>query len=340
MTDGERRFVPWVSYALAAANVIVFGVTLIAGGSIMGASAPQMLDWGGNFGPITLDGEPWRLLTSMFLHYGVLHLGMNMLGLVDGGKHVERMYGHAGFAALYFVAGLAGSLVSAARGQAVSAGASGAIFGVMGAFGAFLILHHEKLDKAELAKQSRGLVMFLIFNIYLGVTLPGIDMAAHLGGLAGGFVAGLALELRHRPQARRWLRAALVGVVGSAAIVGGSYLVPTELSPRAVIEHIGVIETKMQQRLDGTTTPAQADLADRELVPAWRKVLGELEACDTMREDLRKLLIEYAQAQEQWLSTFVTGVRTQDQAALQRAAEQRQRVEGIVAKLNQLAAPP
>ena len=121
---------PYVTVALAALNVIVFGVAVAAGADPMSPDPDTMFELGGNFGPVTLAGEPWRLFTSMFLHYGILHLAMNMLGLLDGGRHVERMYGRAAYIALYVFAGLAGSLASALSGQAVSAGASGEIFGV------------------------------------------------------------------------------------------------------------------------------------------------------------------------------------------------------------------
>src|SRR5688572_25374045 len=124
MDPEKRRQIPWVTIALAVANVAVFVWELSRGADAMEPTAQWMAEHGGNFGPVTLDGEQWRLLTSMFLHYGVLHIVMNMIGLLDGGRHVERMYGRAGFVAIYLVSGLAASLATSLRANVVSAGAS------------------------------------------------------------------------------------------------------------------------------------------------------------------------------------------------------------------------
>ena len=331
MSDA-RRFIPWVTYALAAVNVIVFGVTLALGAPLMGADPPQMLDWGGNFGPLTLDGEQWRLFTSMFLHYGVLHLGMNLLGLVDGGRHVERMYGHVGFASLYLVAGLAGSLVSAMRGVGVSVGASGAIYGVFGAFGAFLLLHRDRIDKVELGKQVRGLLAFLAINIYLTFSIQGLDMGAHLGGLAGGFVAGLALEWRRgATDKQRLVRAVLVGALGTGVVFGASFVVPSAPNPRAVLDDIGVAEAA-HERLQGLPNAEAADLAEREVIPAWQKASKKLQAANLPGQG-RALLLEYTQAQERWLTLFVEGIRKNDPTALERAIQERDKVNEIVDRI-------
>ena len=201
-----------------------------------------MLEHGGNYGSATLGGEPWRLFTSMFLHYGVLHLAMNMLGLIDGGRHVERMYGRAGFVALYLVAGLAGSLATSLRSNVVSAGASGAIFGVFGAFGAFLLLHRDRLDKEEVTKQSRGLLIFLVYNLYIGITAQGIDVVAHLGGLGAGFLAGLALELGTHTGPSTIRRSLAVAVIGCALVFAATLIAPRPVNALADLAEVeGVV---------------------------------------------------------------------------------------------------
>lgn len=223
--DG-KRYVPWVAIAFAVANVASFAWEIFAGAPVSMPDAVWMYSHGGNFGPVTLDGEQWRLLTSMFLHYGAIHLVINLIGLLDGGRTVEKMYGHTGFVAIYLVSGLAGSLASAVRGVAVSAGASGAIFGVFGAFAAFLVLHRKRLDPAQVKKQSRGLVLFVVINVWLGLSIQGIDILAHAGGFGAGFLLGLALEIGTHEDQSTPKRSLLVGLLGAVLVLGASMVVP------------------------------------------------------------------------------------------------------------------
>src|SRR5882672_4329407 len=113
----------------------MFVIEIATGADAISPTPQQVLAVGADYGPLTLNGEPWRLVSSMFLHFGILHIGMNMLCLWSG-RIVELLYGRLGFVAIYLVAGLAGGVASLARSSAViSAGASGAVFGVFGAFG-------------------------------------------------------------------------------------------------------------------------------------------------------------------------------------------------------------
>jgi membrane associated rhomboid family serine protease len=114
----QRLPTPYLTYALIAANVGVWLVTLALGHDIAHPTPTQLFDVGGNFGPATLGHDPWRLLTSMFLHGGVLHLTMNMLALAPTGRQVETLYGRPGMGAIYLIAGLLGALTSAMRGAA------------------------------------------------------------------------------------------------------------------------------------------------------------------------------------------------------------------------------
>lgn len=315
MMDGRRQ-IPWVTITLAIANIAVFGWELASGASAMQPSAQWMLEHGGNFGPITLENEQWRLFTSMFLHYGVLHIVMNMIGLIDGGRHVERMYGPAGFAALYLVSGLAGSLATSLRANAVSAGASGAIFGVFGAFGAFLFLHRDRLDRAEVSKQSRGLLVFLAYNILWGATAQGIDLVAHLGGLVAGFLVGIALEAGTSEDHSTRRRSLLVAVLGVALVAGGAYLAP---KPGAAFSQISDTEQKVLDRWNqvvgeakaGSISEAQmADVIEKELLPPWRKMHADYQKDGD--GELRAQVLEYLQAREDGWEIMVRGLRAGD----------------------------
>jgi len=127
--ERPRVFVTWV---LIAINLAVFVLMVIRGVGLMDPSIDSLLKWGADFGPLTTHGQWWRMLTSTFVHVGILHIAMNMYILLVSGPFVERLYGNVGFAVLYLLSGLGGSLVSLAwHPMLVSAGASGAIFGAM-----------------------------------------------------------------------------------------------------------------------------------------------------------------------------------------------------------------
>ena len=209
-----------VTPTFIAVNVLVFAVMVARGVSPLAPTTDDLLSWGANLGRLSTGGQWWRLLTAMFLHVGIIHLLMNMWALWEGGRLVERMLGPVAFAAAYLLAGAAGSCASALWSpDRPSAGASGAIFGIFGVLGAFLLRQRRAMPPAALSALSRSTLFFVGYNVIYGLTKPNIDMAAHLGGLAGGFVAGLPLVRALTPEARAgsFRRAALVTAVGLGA---------------------------------------------------------------------------------------------------------------------------
>ena len=179
-----------------AANVAVFVLMLGAGAGFVTPHAQVHLAWGANYGPATKDGEWWRLFTSMFLHFGVIHLAFNMWALADAGRLVERLFGAAAFLAAYLFAGLTGSLASLLwhADGVVSAGASGAVFGIYGALFAFLFVERGSVPLSALKRLATSGALFVGYALIAGAMVPGIDNACHLGGLFGGCAAGLALS--------------------------------------------------------------------------------------------------------------------------------------------------
>ncbi|MCP5277283.1 MAG: rhomboid family intramembrane serine protease [Thiobacillus sp.] len=187
-----------------------------AGAGYWHTSNDVQLAWGANFGPATKDGEWWRLGSALFLHFGLFHLGMNMLSLWDGGRLVERMYGSGRFLLVYFASGLAGNLLSLIiqGDRAVSGGASGAIFGIYGALMVHLWLTKHRNESREHRQLLWGAALFSAFAILLGFTIEGIDNAAHIGGLLGGLLTGVVLARasngdRVAPARSRWAAATL-----------------------------------------------------------------------------------------------------------------------------------
>ena len=164
----------------------------------------QLVHWGSNVGRLTLGGEWWRLLTSMFLHGSPLHLAFNMLVLYQAGRLTERIFGCLRFTGLYLIAGLCGSLASVLWNPHVnSVGASGAIFGIIGGLLAFIRREHSGVPPTVVKDMQGSLLPFLLFNLWAGFIYPHTDNAAHLGGLAGGWLAGhLLARSLHVPAQR------------------------------------------------------------------------------------------------------------------------------------------
>lgn len=184
-----------ITRLLIAANVVVFIAMLFSGAGLWHSQNGVQLAWGANFGPATQDGEWWRLGSALFLHFGLLHIALNMFALWDAGQWVERMYGHFRFAMIYFAAGLAGNLLSLVvhAGHAVSGGASGAIFGLYGALLSYLWLERSRIQPGEFRWLFWAAIGFSVVTIVFGLLVPGIDNAAHIGGLVAGLLMGMLL---------------------------------------------------------------------------------------------------------------------------------------------------
>ena len=151
----------------------------------------QLIDWGSNVGRLTLGGQWWRLFSSMFLHGSLLHLAFNMFALWQVGCLVERIFGSVRFSVLYLLAGLAGGIASVLwNPQVNSVGASGAIFGIIGGLLAFIRRENSGVPPTVVADLRGSILPFLLFNLAAGFLYPHTDNAAHIGGLAGGWLAG------------------------------------------------------------------------------------------------------------------------------------------------------
>jgi rhomboid protease GluP len=182
-----------VTVALVVINVLVFVATLAAGAEWLTPVGRVQIAWGSNFGPYTADGEWWRLLTSLFIHFGIAHLVLNMIALATVGPLVERLYGSVNYLVIYVLAGIAGGLASISWQPDInSAGASGAIFGVLGALLAAQLRAGDTFPVDILRPLQNSTLLFLGLSLYAGFRYKGIDNAAHLGGAAAGFLIGLA----------------------------------------------------------------------------------------------------------------------------------------------------
>lgn len=187
--------------AIIAINVVVF-----IGLSFYGKTedASFMLAHGAMYIPaMVMDGEYYRMFTSLFLHFGITHLGNNMLILFAMGWNLEEEMGKVKFVLIYLLSGLAGNVLSAfidirSGEYAVSAGASGAIFGVIGALLYIAIRNKGRVGNVT----GRGIAFMIILSLYFGFTSSGVDNYAHIGGLLGGFLLAVTLYWKRNGKRR------------------------------------------------------------------------------------------------------------------------------------------
>jgi rhomboid protease GluP len=227
------------TYALIAANVAAhLVVTLVLGST----QDPWVLARAGANLKAVVAEEPWRLLASAFLHVGGLHLAVNMLSLWSLGRFVEPAFGALRFTVVYFVAALAGSLASVVfGGPGMSAGASGAVFGLLGAAIAELAVVRRQAAAGAWRRAVLGNLIFVaVANLAIGALYPMIDQAAHVGGLVGGAACALLFSPGWRVGGSRVVRVAaplLFGLFAAATVAAAAAVVAT--SAGETREHLG-----------------------------------------------------------------------------------------------------
>lgn len=206
---------------LAGLCIVVYGLMMATDAAsgrgpvdvLWGFRTSTSIRFGALLGPPFIDSEPWRVLSAVFLHGNLLHIGMNMLSLINLGRALEPHFRSARFLILYLLCGALGFCATVWwRGElARSVGASGAIFGLLGAFIGALIIRRNP-------GWQRVFTSNLIMAFMLGYMFPNVDNAAHVGGFVAGLVLGLLLELEKQPRRRdRWV-SALAGLGALAAV--------------------------------------------------------------------------------------------------------------------------
>ena len=205
----SARNVGWIAKGLVALNVGIYLLQLAQGAPVQ-ANAGSIFFNGALFGPAVADGDWWRLITAAFLHYGPIHLAMNMIALWLFGPALEAALGSARFLLLYVAAGLAGSAGALlATPDAVTVGASGAIYGV---FGAILVLERQGTYVF-----GGSVIPLLVINFAFTLFIPGISKGGHIGGFLGGALAILVLS-RFGRQRVVHARNDVLGYAGLVAI--------------------------------------------------------------------------------------------------------------------------
>lgn len=198
---------------IVGANVLVFVAMVATGVSPISPGVQQLVSWGANYAPLSLGPQPWRVLASNYVHIGLIHIFFNMWCLWNLGRLAERIFDRWTYMLIYTASGIGGSLASLWwHPRGIGAGASGAIFGLAGGLIAVLYLGNLPISKEALKPTLKSLISFAAYNLFFGL-VPGIDNAAHLGGLATGLGLGavLARSFSEPPESRtRWRNYATV----------------------------------------------------------------------------------------------------------------------------------
>jgi membrane associated rhomboid family serine protease len=204
---------PILTYTLIGVNVLAYIGTVVSGSSATGSvgGTKSLLYDAALNGPLVAHGDWWRVITSGFMHYGLLHLLFNMYALYILGTMLEPAIGRIRFALIYFIsliAGAVGALI--VTPDAFTAGASGAIFGLLGA--AVVIMRNRGVNPLE-----SGIVVWLGLNLLITFTISNISIGGHIGGLIGGTIAAsLLVELEDRFRMPRWAPELIGGVLAVA----------------------------------------------------------------------------------------------------------------------------
>jgi membrane associated rhomboid family serine protease len=300
--DALRARTPWtlVTPAIIALNATIFVFMLFGAGAH--SDTKTLVGWGANFGPRTTNGEWWRLVTSMFVHSGMLHLLVNLAGLVQIAIILERLVGRLAFAAVYVAAGVFASLVSlSAHPLAVSVGASGAIFGLYGLLLASSIwgVLHRSIVTIPLMAVKRLVPAAVVFILY-NVANDGLGSTAELTGLVAGFVCGLFLARGisdGKPPARR-VAAAMAAAVAIAVASAVPLRGVTDVRPE--IERVVGLEDRTASayrtavdrfRKGRITAETLAQLIDQTIEPELRAADARLKAVDGVPREQQPLVV-------------------------------------------------
>lgn len=182
-------------------NILIFILMAVSGISLFSPQPLELLQWGADFGPLTLTGDWWRTLTCNFLHFGIVHLVMNMYALLFIGLYLEPLIGKRRMFTAYVLAGVCSAVSSLfMHPEAISIGASGAIFGFYGIFLAYLCFH--RIERAQRRALLFSIGIFVVYNLSKGIGNAAIDNAAHIGGLASGFLLGVCYGLADKQRDR------------------------------------------------------------------------------------------------------------------------------------------
>jgi rhomboid protease GluP len=325
----------WVTPVLVVVNVLVFLATLIASKNYE-PDASRFLDWGANLGLMTASGQWWRTVSAMFLHGGWMHLLLNMWVLWNVGRLAERLYGSAIFAALYFATGICGSLMRIVWEPSIaSVGASGAIFGVVGALLAVLLHRDARIPRSVALAHWPSTLLFVLFNLINGYFDPLIDNASHVGGLISGLILGwtfvrpVEIEQRREFPTRQVISGAVACALLGAAFFAHLRTAGGQLSPserymldrtwyaQGEAENLALWSEMVTRSSTGTISDAElGDIFEARIVPFWKdtqqRLAREGKNVPAPQQPFDQGMREYVRLRLAWAEAIVRAARDRD----------------------------
>ena len=330
----------YVTYGIIAINVLLFILMVVNGAGLFEPNGYVHIRWGSDYAPLTLSGDWWRLVTNVFIHFGIIHLAMNMYCLYTVGVYLEPMLGKAKYTAAYLCTGVLASLVSLwwHNDPVNSAGASGAVFGMYGLF--LALLTTSLIPKQMRQPLLQSIVIFVAYNLFYGLK-GGVDNAAHIGGLLSGFVIGYiyvyAVKKEKQEQKQQWI---VPAVVILTLVIAFSYLQQNKVGGEvrtaglnagykdndkynSSLNEIVIIEDKAVAPLSDTTLtdPELKDKIENTCLPLWKQAedkLKQMQAYEVSASVQKKTikLLEYIQLRRKELDVFNKMIETQEQESL------------------------
>jgi rhomboid protease GluP len=347
-----------ITPVLIGLNVLVFVAMGLAGVGWFEPDPEQMVAWGADFWPLTTGGEWWRLLTSAFLHFGVIHLAMNMWALGSAGVMVEKLYGNVFYLAIYLFGAVASGLAATWwDAGAISAGASGAVFAVYGALLAYLLFQPDSFPKSAAHSLLSSTLVFVGYNVFYGLSHAGISNSAHLGGLASGFllgaIIGRPLDLTRRTDQTAHRMALGIGV--SLAVLGaGLVLVPkcdfdlkaeeafraecrafSGEEEKAINEYNALIELSRARVL---TDVDYAQRLESQVIPAWESLANRFSAIPVSEaspsKPLHAKLVTLCQTRRDACLALSEGLRTGNEQKFKESAALMKQADKLVGEID------
>jgi rhomboid protease GluP len=355
----------YVTYGIMAINVLVFILMVVNGAGLFAPNGYVHLKWGSDYAPLTLSGDWWRLITNVFIHFGIIHLAMNMYCLYTLGIYLEPMLGKAKYTAAYLCTGVLASIVSLwwHNDPVNSAGASGAVFGMYGLF--LALLTTSLIPKQIRQPMLQNIVIFVAYNLFYGLK-GGVDNAAHVGGLLSGFIIGyiyvFAIKKENQEQKPQWIVPAVI--ILTLGITFG-YLEKNKVGDtvrtaalnevkaagykdndkyNAVLNEIVTIEDKAVTPLNDSTLtdPELKNKIETICFPLWSQAEDKIKKMQTydVSPNMQKkviMLLEYIKLRQKELGVLNKMIETQEQQSLIPVLnEVRDSINGLAAQIQKL----